>query len=306
MKRETTPLVGRATGPAGTPAADFSGAGAISADGRVVAFISRSALDPAGSNGQFHVYARDLAAQTTTIADRDNGNAEAVAAVGSFEPAIDADGGRVAFTTTAAIAGAPPDVEPHVYVRDLSARTTTLVSRAEGISGASASGASGFPTLDAAGDVVAFISSGQNLAGPIPNGEVFVRHILPGHTRLVSRASGATGSIASAAEAPSLDAAGDRVSFSAYGGIENPPPPSFAVYVRDLPSETTTLASRSPTGAAADGRIDLSSISASGNCVAFAGSSTNLGDGFSSADFAAVHMFVLSGECAPSPRVPTT
>jgi hypothetical protein len=59
-----------------------------------------------------------------------------------------------------------------------------------------------------------------------------------------------------------------------------------------------------PDGAPSDGRADASVISRNGDCVAFSGAYTNLGDGFASADFAAVHLRVLRGECGSPPPAP--
>jgi Tol biopolymer transport system component len=307
---QTTTLVSRANGPTGSPATSRVAAPTISRDGRVVVFDTGSALDPAGANGFFHVYERDLVAQTTTLVDRDDGAAGAVAAGDGVQQVPDADGSRVAWTSRASLAGAPADNHYHVYRRDLRSGSTVLVSRADGAAGASAAGDSGSLSIDADGNVVAFQSNAQNLGQTLINAQVFVRDVAGGRTQLVSRESGPAGAIASGGEFASLDAAGDRVAFSGDGILSDAGlAPTFEIFVRDLPSQTTTLASRADgaAGAMADGRSDFMAFNATGDCVAFGSPSTNLGDGFGSADFASVHLRVLRGACpivAPAPPPP--
>ncbi len=98
-----------------------------------------------------------------------------------------------------------------------------------------------------------------------------------------------------AAEAPSIDATGNRISFVAFGAIEAPATPFFEAFVRDRGAAATTLVSRAhgAAGASADAAVVASSISASGDCVAFTGRFTNLNDGFASADFAGVLVLLV-------------
>lgn len=302
----TTTLVSRANGATGAPASTGAFAEAISADGNVVLIQSSSPLDPAGAGGKYHLYVRDLSTDSTTLVDRDNGASGAAANQDIDEAAIDADGNRVIWTTTAALAGAPSDGVEHAYVRDLSAGTTTLVSRADGAEGASANGDSRDVSIDAAGDIVAFSSEGQNLGATFVNEQVFVRNLTTGHTELVSHQADGV-SLPLTAQQPSLDAAGDRLALvEADSGFADP----YEVVVVDLGSGATTLASRAdgPFGVAGDGSSGTPSLDPSGDCVAFASNSDNLADGFTSSDFRAVHLRVLSGQCplpASSPEQPT-
>jgi Tol biopolymer transport system component len=300
LDANTTTLVGRDSN--GTPAASGANDGVISADGKVVAFRSFSALDPAAaSSPHTHVYVRNLAAQTTTLVDRQPGLAGAVAGVAAGEIAIDADGGRVAFESAATLADAPNDAKTHIYVRDVAAATTTLVSRADGATGASAGDNARDPAIDAAGNVVAFDSTAQNLgtAGPATP-RVYVRDGV--HTELISQSVDGIATPTSA-QRPSIDASGNRVSFIG-DGLQTPDPPNDEAYVRDRAAQTTSLVSRAdgPNGAPADGDVVEASISPSGDCVAFYGLFTNLADGFGSPDFDSVHLRVLDNTCpGPAP-----
>jgi Tol biopolymer transport system component len=295
----TTTLVSRADGADGAAAKTRAFAGPISADGNSVVLFTAAPLDPAGADGQFHMYVRNLATGSTVLADRDSGAAGTVPAVGSFDAAINVDGTRVAWTSTAAIAGAPADDKDHVFLRDLVTRKTLLVSRAEGVDGVPADGDSEAPAIDAAGDVVAFDTDAPNLgAGPNAT-QVVARTVESGHNEVVSVPPADGSAPFKFAEFPSIDAAGDRISFSAFDpGV--PAPRVHEVFVRDVPSQTTELVSRADGVDGVPGDSDdaeISSITPSGDCVAFDGRFTNLGDGFASRDFGAVHMRALRGAC---------
>jgi hypothetical protein len=81
-----------------------------------------------------------------------------------------------------------------VFVRDLEANTTTLVSRASdvaGVGGANANDWSADPAISADGSVVAFISQATNLHPDDgdPQPDAFVRDLQANTTTLVSRAT---------------------------------------------------------------------------------------------------------------------
>ena len=303
---QTTTLVSRANGPTGSPGPAGSGGATISRDGNVVVFVSNAALDPAGANGRQHVYARDLAAQTTTLVDRDDGAAGTVATSSGFEAVPDADGSRVAWTTLAAFGGAPADGRLHILRRDLASGRTVLVSRADGLAGAPANQDSRTASIDADGDVIAFQSYASNFGETFFNGQIFVRNVAAGQTQLASRASGSSGEISGGAQFAAIDAAGERVAFSASGQLADTPTSTIEVFLRDLSQQRTELVSRADgaAGASADGRSDFMAIDAAGGCVAFSSASTNLGDGFGSFDFDAIHLRAVRGDCPPPEAAP--
>jgi Tol biopolymer transport system component len=303
----TTTAVTRANGPTGTVTAG-TGTG-ISGDGNSVVFITNAVLDPDAANGFNHVYVRDLGAQTTTFVDRDNGPSGFPAFANADDAVIDRDGGRVAWTTPAALAGTSSTGSfDRLYERDLRAATTILVGRADGASGAMANAEVLSPTIDAAGDVVAFESPATNLGSAVTTHAIWVRDIAGQHTQLASRGTGAAGAAADGyATAPSLDAAGDRVGFRSSAGNLGAGPQAtgndFQAYVRDLSSDVTDVVSRAngiagaPVDKPGSGSV---SLSANGDCAAFDATGLNIGDGFASSQFPAVHLRVLRGECAPA------
>jgi hypothetical protein len=310
LAAQTTTIVTRVNGPTGpiTPGIGFS----ISGDGNRVAFRSDRPLDPDASLGG-HLYIRDLAAQTTILADRKNGINGRSAGGEPIDASLDRDGSRVAWTTVASLE-LPGQVASHlrrVYVRDLIAGTTVLASRADKANGAEADGPSQAPALNAAGDVVAFESEAINLDPPVNERSIWIRRLTTGQTELVSRANGAAGQPANEPSfAPSIDASGDRVAFLTHANNfnpnpneEGPPTPGSPVYVRDMKAKTTELVSRvnGVNGSRAEpAGFGGASISASGDCVAFAGSGANYTDAYASADFLIVRERVLRGSCGPS------
>jgi len=188
-----TELVSRASGPEGAPG-EFSTEPSISADGRYVAFSSRSPLgtdDVDLEHFPEDVFVRDRAAQTTTLVSRASGATGKPGEVESSEPSISADGDHVAFSSDAPLTG-KRSLDPNVFVRDVAASTTKLVSvgedRAEGSFRRR-------PAVSGDGRYVAFQSGGDKLSPVDAEGrvDVFVRDMQKGLTVTVSRSSGNLG-----------------------------------------------------------------------------------------------------------------
>ncbi|AMY09497.1 Tol-Pal system beta propeller repeat protein TolB [Luteitalea pratensis] len=143
---------------------------AVSADGRYVAFTSDARLDEASAlgdartdrphTGRHHVFVRDLARGITRRVSRRPDGSEPNGA--SFLPSINSDGRWLAFVSNATdlAAGDTKDVS-NIFLHDLEASTTTLVSR--GVDGAASDGASTRPVLSGSGHLVAFESVASNL-----------------------------------------------------------------------------------------------------------------------------------------------
>ena len=217
----------------------------------------------------------------------------------SFGPSLSANGRLVAFVSGASdlTPGARPkraDCElPEVYLRDIGANTTTLVSRASGVVGARANGQSLGGSISGDGRVVAFSSYATNLTpetshralGTLGRPQVFVRDLASGRTTLVSRASGRRGAPSNGGSyAYAVISADGR--FVAFGSRATnlsraDHDRAYDVYVRDLRANTTTLVSRA-SGAAGTkanaGGVDASAtaISADGRFVAFRTAASNL------------------------------
>ena len=206
-------LISRASGPTGPAANDHADGASVSADGRFVVFVSGADnLSAEDNDGVANVFVRDLQAGTTTFVSRANGATGVGADADSTGPTISADGRFVAFASTAGnLSNEDGDSCPQlwggttpcsdVFVRDLQSGTTTLVSRADGMTGASATGDSFVPTIFPDGGRVVFVSVAANLSaedtdectnasetGPFqaPCFNVFVRDLNAGTTRYLA------------------------------------------------------------------------------------------------------------------------
>jgi Tol biopolymer transport system component len=127
-------------------------------------------------NGTSDVFLRDVDAARTTlisgVSPTQGGNGF------SDRPSISADGTRIAYQTEATdlFAGDTDGVDDAV-VRDLTAGTTTLASRADGAGGAAPNRDALAPVISADGHCVAFDSPADNLV-PGPPGTDFMRGYL--------------------------------------------------------------------------------------------------------------------------------
>lgn len=274
-------LVSRPPGgaPLRAPALPVEGrdaAPSFSADGRYVVFSSPSRHLPGAAggigDGIAQVYRRDLLTGAIELVSRADGPAGASATASVYEATISADGTRVAFTTEASLSPADGDQRASVYVRDLAAQTTTLVSRADGPDGANADDDASGARLSADGRHVVFATPAGNLGVPQSTTHVYVRDLAAATTRLVDRADGAGGAVGDDyADEPSISGDGRLVAFvsrarnlapdAADGDVD--------VYVRDVVAGTTRLVSRRPDGAPAVLGAHEPVVSADGRTVAF-------------------------------------
>ena len=239
---------------------------AISADGRFVAYQAQR------RGGESAVYVTDLRTGTRELASRGPQSAPR-ADDGVYDPAISGDGRRVAFTTAASNLGAG-DLRgrTQVFVRDLEARTTTLVSRRSGARGAIADDYSADAAISRDGRYVAFSSAAGNLAdggaSPAAGSRVYVRDLRSGRTTAVSNPSGF-------ALKPSISADGRIVAYTAIRDGRS------RVYVRDARGRgpERLVSRRTGRRGAADGPSSDAAISGDGQRVAFTSAGTNLSAG---------------------------
>lgn len=195
LEADTTALASRAGGAAGVKGNGVSDDPAISADGGQVAYDAASTnLHPDDADSALDVYLRDVQADTTTLVSRNSAGSKSN---GSTEGAsISDDGSRIAFHSTGTnLDAADTDSSFDVFVRDLAAGQTRLVSRNSGAAGAKQSGVAAPGLISPDGGHVLFWTAATNLdpADTDNNGDLYTRGLESNVTRLVSRATGATG-----------------------------------------------------------------------------------------------------------------
>jgi RHS repeat-associated protein len=218
----------------------------LSADGRFVLFESdASDLVPGDMNARRDVFVRDLQTNTTTLASVGMGGAAANAP--SFAQSISSDGHLVVFASAATnLVSLPTNNQRNVFVRDLTAGTTTLVSaNFNNTAGGNAAAASTGPAvLSPDGRFVAFDSMASDLVSNDTNGEtsdVFVRDLAQATTSVVSINLQGTGTGNNESIAPVFDFTGRFIAFTsmasdlAAGGGSS----INEVYMRDTVASTT-------------------------------------------------------------------
>ena len=290
---QTPGRVGRASVDSlGGEALGNSGAPALSADGRFVAFASDAAdLVPGDTNDDTDVFVRD----------RQTGVVERVSlAWNGYEarddsdcPAVSDDGRWVAFTSRAwnmypggANLGSP---RWDVYLRDRQTGTTTRLSVAN--AGGDPNADSGCPSISSDGQRVVFDSQASNLVAVDGNGapDVFLWSADKAKLKRLSRAADTGGDADAESRDPAISRNGRFVVFTSRAnnlreaGVPQPPLIPFAstVYVRDLDAGITEAASLKD-----DANVDwpyspqedsfLGSISDDGRFVGFSSEAWNL------------------------------
>jgi len=277
-------LVSRANGASGAPAAQYSDAPTVSADGNRVAFTSGARLHPTDTDDLASVYVRDLATGTTTLVSRATGGGGANADANASRARISADGRHVLFVSTAGNLGVAGGTT-HLFMRDLATNTTVLVDRATGAGGVPGSLGVDTAAPSSDGRYVAFASQANNLhpddAPPNMLHDVYVRDTVASTTTLVSRRSGVAGQRSTATSSyPAISGDGRLVAFRAEDETLAPEAGPWGgspqVVARSLTTHANTLVSRAPGGAPANASVDDPSVSGNGAVVAFTTYASNL------------------------------
>lgn len=250
----------------------------VSGDGRFAAFFSQAPALGVPADAPSGIVVRDTVTGAAELASRADGPGGAPFTDDVGAPAISADGRRVAFSAR------PPGGPSQIWLRDRRTGSTVLVSRASGPNGAPGDGDSIEPTIDAAGDRVAFVSQAKNLGDGDTDAtfDAHVRDLTANMTILASRADGAAGAKAADGRVdrpPSISADGRHVAFSTTANNlgDGDTDTVRDVHVRDLDAQTTRLASVSAAGTKGNDTSDNPAIDAHGTRVAFASAATNLG-----------------------------
>jgi Tol biopolymer transport system component len=249
----------------------------ISADGRYVVYVSGSTnLGPSDTNGWHDIYRFDQATGKNELVSLTSSGAQVIGSYIGF-PTISADGNLIAWASDAPLV--PNDTSAHtdVFVRNMTAGTTTRVSVDS--TGAQAPLGADRPRLSANGRYVVFdaldrlVPGDQNLFA-----DVYLRDLQAGQTSRVS-VSVTGGDPADGGSSPTnISADGRYVVFTsdAWNLVSGDQNNLGDVFVRDRVLGTTVRASVDTNGTGGNGYSDSGTISSDGHYVAFETSATNL------------------------------
>jgi uncharacterized repeat protein (TIGR01451 family) len=271
---------------AGGQGNDFSSRPTLDGTGKLVAFDSgASTLVSGDTNQQLDVFVHDRSANTTTRISVTSDEAQGDGS--SNSPSFSDDGRYVSFVSTSALVPTDENGTNDIYVRDLVAGTTEIVSvSSAGEEGDSSSTAA---SISAAGRWVAFSSFATNLVPGDTNGhfDVFIHDRDTGVTELVSVSSNEEQGDAQSST-PSVSADGQMVAFwsSATNLVPEDDNETSDAFVRNRTTGTTELVSVSSDEEQSDGNTPEPGvrgftasgpdITPDGRFVAFFSSATNL------------------------------
>ena len=274
-----TPVTLRASvATSGTQGNDPSYDPHVSADGRLVAFVSdATGLVPGDTNGSTDIFVRDLAARATTRVSVSSSGQQGNGDSGT-DPILSADGRIVAFPSDASnlVPGDTNGVRD-LFVRDLSTRTTTRVSVSSGGGQGNQASFDAYVSLD--GRYVSFSSQASNLVPGDTNGrtDVFVHDRVAGITTRVSVASSGAQANGSSEDAVVSDD-GRYVAFSSLATNLGAGDTTGErdTFVHDVVTGVTRRVSVSSSGTQGNGESGYNpAISGDGRFVAFNSTSSN-------------------------------
>lgn len=277
VRVSTTNGGGEANGPSQEPD--------LSQDGRMLVFSSdASNLVKGDDNESTDVFVRDLRSGAVSLVSSARGERGRSASGDSTAPAISPDGRYVSFTSTADdLAKGDANERPDVFVRDLFAGRTALVSVARAPGRTAGKDSVLTSDISSKGRYIAFSSDARNLVRRDRNrrSDIFVRDRRARTTRRVSLST-TDEEVKGDSYAPTITPDGRFVAFASRARDLVPESaPGEDVYVRDVRRRTTVLADVSSKGRPRGRergvrRRQRPAISADAETVAFTSSASNL------------------------------
>ncbi len=251
---------------------------AISGDGRLVVFYSwASNLVSGDTNDNLDVFVHDMeTGETTRVSVSSDGSQSNHA---SSAPSISADGRFVAFQSSATnLVVGDTNGYTDVFVRDLETGETRRISVASDGSQAN-SDAYIYNPLSEDGRYIVFQSAATNLVAGDTNGftDVFVYDWETGETSLVSVSSDGTQGNQNAS-LPSISGNGRYVAFLSWANnlVDGDANENGDIFVHDLHTGETTLASVATDGTQGNNYSDQPALSYDGRIVTFQSKASNL------------------------------
>ena len=226
---------------------DFSRSPSISADGTRIAFRSPANLTGGNADRNLEIFLYDPAtANLTQITNVTTG--------ASDDPSINADGGRIAFLSTANLTGGNADGNAEIFVYDMASAAFTQITN-------STAGFNQLASISADGGRIAFQAT-ANLTGGNADGnlEIFLYDAATANLTQITNAT--TGF----SQFPSISGDGTRVAFSSTADLSGGNPDSSAeIFLYDTATATLTQITNSAAGHSSTSP----SISGDGTRVAF-------------------------------------
>lgn len=256
---------------------------AVSADGRLVAFVSHASLLPADGNVVDDIYVLD---RRTGRVSLETLGAGGEASNGTSEhPRLSADGRILVFSSIAPVlVGTREHKGPQVFRRDRLAGTTTLVSR--GAAGGPANNWTGHPDVSDDGRFVVFESRATDLVpGVDANGngvDVYLHDARDGSVRRLSVTAAGVQPADGDSTTPVISGDGRFVAFTSSAPLDGlrpaAGPPPRAVFLRDLTTGGLRRLSVTRDRRVPDGASFQPAIGGDGRRVAFVSTATDLDD----------------------------
>lgn len=249
--------------------------GAITPDGRYVAFVSSAPGVPADTNDDADVYVRDRKLQTTERVSVNSaevgGDGDSGDYSGGATLDISDDGRYVVFESLANNLGPTSDGNgyPDIYRRDRTNGTTARVSVAAATPG---NYASRYPSMSADGMLVAFATEADNLVPNDTNGtyDIVLKRMdgSPSNTRI---SLGLDANPDGYSNQPEISANGNLVVFTSNAPdlVAGDTNQATDVFVRNVSAATTTRASVWTGGGQINGASNDASISPDGTRITF-------------------------------------
>ena len=269
---------------AGNQGTGFSSEPSISRDGRYVMFISNSTdLDATCNNGLIQLFVRDRLSGTTTCVSVTTAGAQLAGSgidASISHAKMSRDGRFVTFTSAATNLPGAVSGQNNVYLRDLQAGTTELISIGNG--GANADSYSYSGEISDGGRYVSFASGAHNLLPTaVSTQHAYVRDRQTGTTEMVDvNGNGDPGDVFSSLHT-SIDSSGRYVTFGSFATnlVANDDNGLADEFVRDRQTGTTERVSVASDGTqmgGSNGVSNFDAISGDGRFVSFDVADTDL------------------------------
>jgi hypothetical protein len=266
---------------------DVSEQGAISGNGRFVAFVSAADnLVPSDENDERDTFVHNLATGKTARVSVTSSEEERAGE--GDQPDISRTGRFVAFATSSQLVSKDNNHVDDVYVRDRKLGKTIMAS-VDSNGENNPDGDSNYPSISNNGRVVAFESASDSL---VPNDgnssvDVFMHNLRTGNTRRLSVKSNGN-EMAGTSNQVSLSEDGRFAAFASQAELAGVDDNGFYdIYLRNTVADKTILISKDSMGQDANEESQYPTMAAGGRMVGFYSEATDIVPGLDPVDYRA-------------------